>query len=312
MKKVINVFDLNEALPFTLKIRMGIPRYQGLLTAKTPSATAIIIPDHSFSILAMYSVFLPNSLIPVYLFYMYNPWGSDLEKNEWEDSNPYLQMDSVRSQIPGINFEIKNDGLFFYSYRQFVFHFERIIIVDTLPDYEPFSVEVPLPNDVESDIEVEFSANKFEETFVYFDLLNDDLFKFQVQPYRLSLLLIFPMAFQFDTDIDSQFKINLLTKTDSFVYQGIVSLFSFLVPTFKIKVRVTKFNNDITDKLYLTFYARKGKVSIVSKPTFSSDCPNDCGGHGHCDRGSCVCDQNVIAILFYILNFKSIMEMHVH
>lgn len=288
---------------------MGFPKYQGLLTAKTPSATAIIIPDHSFSILAMYRVFLPNNLIPVCLFYMYNPWGSDLETNEWEDSNPYLQMASVRSQIPGVNFEIKNDGLFFYSYRQFVEHFERIIIVDTLPDYEPLSVELPLPNDVETNIEVEFSANKFEQTFIYFDLLNDDLFKFQVQPYKLSYLIIYPLAFQFDTDIDSQFKLNILTKTDSFVYQGLVSLFSFLVPTFKIKFRVTKFNNDITDKLYMTFYGRKGKVNIVNKPTFSSNCPNNCGRHGYCDKGSCVCDQNVITILlFYIILPKALWK----
>ena len=294
LKKIINVYDLNENLPVSLTIQLGLPNYERLITAKTPAATSLIIPDHSFTILAMYNVNLPDSLIPVYLFYMYNPWGIDLEKNLWKDSNPYLQMESVRSQIPGVKFEIKNDGLFFYSYEQFVKQFERITLVDTLKDYEPFSVEVALPIDVESDVEIEFTTNSFEETYIYFDLLNDNLFNLQVQPYDLSLMIIHPLICLFDTDIESQHKVDLLMVSESFIYQGLVSLFSSLASTFKIQFQVTKFNHDITDKFYMAFYARKDKVSIVNRPNFINDCPGNCGKHGHCINNSCVCDQNVM------------------
>lgn len=288
MKQYINVFDIDFIPSLLIKNLLTYP----LWTLKSLTTANKIIPDHSFAVLGIYTVWLPGAKL-VTLFHLYNPWGVDIDKNDWNDANPHLHSEEVKKQIP-VAIEYANDGKFFYSLDDVVLNFERAIGISPTIQYEPYSFEIPLTDAIEQTISIKFKANFLQLSYIYFDLLNDDLFKYQIQPYEIKEIYILPLTIPFKTDINqSNNKLSFFTDFESFIYKGLLSWFPIPSPFYTLNIKIRKFNHDIIDKFFIVFYTNKDAIQILTKIESKQECENGCSNQGKCVNNTCICDENV-------------------
>lgn len=297
MKQYINVFDIDFIPSLFLKNLLTYP----LWTLKSLTTAKKIIPDHSFAVLGIYHVWFGTDLVT--LFYLYNPWGTDIDNNKWNDTNELLHTKEFKRHIP-FKIEYANDGKFFYSLEDVVLNFERAIGTSPNTKYEPFSVEVPLTDAIEQTIKIKFKVNIFQQSYIYFDLLNDDLFKYQIQPYEIQEVSILPLVLPLSADVKSSNKFTFISVFESFIYKGLFSWFPIPFIYYTLNIRIRKFNYDIIDKMFIVFYTHKDTVQILNKIESKQGCEDNCNNQGKCVNNTCICNENVNHCLIFI--FKKI------
>lgn len=227
---------------------------------------------------------MPKKLFPKHLFLLYNPWGTDFPQNKWNDSNPHFNNENIKKQIDFKNNE--NDGFFYLSMSDIIKNFEKIISIHVDFTYEPISLQVPLPPGPKNLIQISFKPKPFATTFVYCDII-DKKIKNQIQPYSISNFSVVPFT--------------SINQGEFMIYKGFSSVFLLTIfqSTVTMRFNVEKFNEDIDDKIFVTFYAKKNSLKITSKMEEFEGCYNNCNKKGKCINNICQCDKNVM----YLISF---------
>ena len=275
--------------------------------AKTKNNIPFLIRDHAFSILGVYDVHYENATA-ITLFYLYNPWGTDVGSNKVDDNYRYSEDAELMSQMNiamlGANF---NDGKFFVEYSTILNYVERITAFEPLFDYEIVTIKIAMPSIIHSNYILHFlqkpvSNSSSNRTFFYFNLLNENLLSAQTQPYEIANVNVYPPLHDFTVMIDENGNSD---PTYSLLYKGgyyaNTSKEKLENQTYSISLSVTLYDYDVADFLNIAFYAPKGSVKILNATNIhSSDCPNSCSSHGMCyhSNKTCLCFSGVFFLYF--------------
>ena len=136
------------------------------------------------------------------------------------------------------------------------------------------------------------------------DVLNNDFLSDQISPYIVSNLKIYPKPAEFKLYFDSD---DLHSKNEfDMTYKGGYYNNANGVVNYQLSFLVKKFNYDVENKIYLSFYAPKQSLQFVNITLSQNEnypCPNNCSGHGICRTNVCQCVNEV--------NNKLILSIHI-
>lgn len=273
-----------------------------IMVAQSSTTTDFFIRGHAFSILGIFDVKVKGLGDPDFpkfemltLFYLYNPWGTDIPDNMRENPKDIFKKKDLLGKANSIKIDDINDGKTFVEYSDILRYFEKINLYEIFENYEVVSKKIDF-FDVETSFEVNFTLNSNygSNCFLFFNLLNDVMLSPQTQPYQIESLEVFPPLKNTTFYLDPKSKNNMLYKGVSF-QAGIKSNYS-------LKFKLKKFHYDITDHFYLSFYIPENSLQInnidISKK--NEVCPENCNQNGVCNNfnGSCACFPKVIFLMF--------------
>lgn len=272
------------------------------MVAQSSTTTDFFIRGHAFSILGIFDVKVKGLGDPDFpsfdiltLFYLYNPWGTDIPDNMRENPKDIFKKKDLLGKGFALKIDNIDDGKTFVEYSDVLRYFEKINMYETFENHEVISKKIDFL-DVETDFEVNFTLNSSSgsKCFLFFNLLNDVLLSPQIQPYHIESLEVFPPLSNKTFYLEPSSGDNMFYKGISF--QAEASL------NYILKFRLKKFHYDIVDHFFLSFYTPESSTQINSINISKKNeiCPENCNQNGKCNNfdGTCVCFPKVI---FYIL-----------
>lgn len=279
-----------------------------IIVAHTRRTTDYFIPGHSFAILKIFESKGKNQNSEKRtLFFIYNPWGTDIPENMLENPDEVLKNGKYdlefldkenKKQIENIEINNLNDGLTLIEYSDILDYFEKFEIHQNYYSYEIISKKVRF-EDLEAKFSINFSIKQGQESqkyFVFFNLFNNLFLYPQIQPYKIEKIDITPKPIK----LTSYLKPN---KANNMLYKGIEFENTLNQNNYTLNFELKKFNYDIVDHFFLTFYVPNNSISIeendISATKVSEDCPENCNQNGICEKenGKCNCSYDVKFIL---------------
>lgn len=269
------------------------------MIAKSRSNTDAFIKDHAFSILKIYNVIAKGLDDPDFpdfntltFFYLYNVWGQ-MQQDLIDISSKRKILAQAIEQI-NVN-TAENDGRFLIEYSTILKFFKKIDIYETYENYEVKTNKIDfLDSQAEFEVQFTLNSNSNSKCFLFFNLRNlneiDPLFP-QIQPYTIESLNISPQMANSTKYLEAGDVNNMIYKGMSFHRLGGNS-------DYTLKFTLKKFNYDIVDHIFMSFYVPKNTLQIlnVSVSKKKESCPEECNQNGICNtfQQACTCKPKVI------------------
>lgn len=271
------------------------------MIAKSRSNVDSFIKAHAFSVLGIYNVEVKGFHDPDFpnlkvltLFFLYNPWGTDIPKNMLLNKKDILDKKKlIKRAVLKIDKTTDNDGKFFIEYSIILRYFEKINIYERYENYKIISKRIDFL-DSKATFEVNFtlSLDVNSTCFLFFNLHNintNDPFFPQIQPYEIENLEITPKMANSTLYLEPQVGNNMIYKGMSFRNSG--------KSNYTLAFKLKKFNYDIIDHVFLNFYSPKNSLHISGLYVSKIDeiCPENCNNNGKCNNfiRECVCFPKV-------------------
>lgn len=293
------------------KINLGTQNFL-VVIGHTRKINKYFIPSHAFAFLRIFDVNVrlkdPDhyDYNKITIFYMYNPWGTDIPENMLENPKDilnteefYLRLNvsSKETKIEKILNDEINDGLFFIEYSDILKYFEGIEVHKTYDSYEIISKKI-IFEDLVTNFSIKFSIKRMpesEEFFLFFNLLNNIFLSSQIQLYEIIKIDISPKPFNVTYFLSPNANINMHYK--GLKFQKFLSQTDFIL-SFTLK----KLNYDIVDHIFLSFYVPKNSMIIndndISVSKIIEKCPENCNKNGICKTdGTCECFPKVFKLI---------------
>ena len=281
VKRFLNVktfLESNDKIFSILK-----PAYYTLSTIKT-KLHSTFIPSHSFSILGFSGCDVKGvSNHESCLFHLYNPWGSDTAVSSFVKKfmgGKKIPMESMKL----ISNDKTDDGIIYIPFSLILIHFDEIISVAALENYHTKYEIIPLKMDVKNKLSIIYNLTGSDDIYISFELLNDEILTDQIKPFQIV-----------DVQADNA-KVFTSKKSENergFVYKGLLISDIKSNNVIRLNVTIEKFNNDIIDTLFLTFYTN-GEINRITKYKKNKGCASNCNEHGRCiNQSVCLCDNGV-------------------
>lgn len=239
------------------------------------------VGGHAYSILDAVTVKLDNGSTEK-LFRMYNPWNSEVWKeNPWGDESS-VWTPSLKSQVKYVN---QNDGQFYVSTKDYLENFGMINWAEIQRNFDVAFQDIALSKTLDESKEYTAQFNykgSGKPLYVSVDVTDSRLQMGCGQPWDINnLKVVSPSGKAFETNRDSDGMVIKIENAESGVY----------IVTAEIRKKKA-----FASYFTITTYSAVDSVTFIPKKDNEvkydlKKCPNDCNKKGRCNmfKGVCHC-----------------------